>query len=237
MLDAETGEVLAMVGQPSHNPNNRSGMRSELFRNRAVTDVFEPGSTIKPFTIVAALQSGIYTPDSYVDTRPGYFRVGAHTISDHRNFGVIDIPTIIKKSSNVGASKIALSLEPEMIRNTLLRVGFGMTTGSGFPGESSGYLGSSTYWSDIELATIAFGYGVSVTALQLAQAYLVLAADGKLLPVTFIKQDFPVEGKRVIPAKITRQVRQMLEEVVSSEGTGVRAAVKGYSVAGKTGTA
>lgn len=236
MLDVRTGEILAMVGQPSHNPNNRSEMRTELFRNRAVTDVFEPGSTIKPFTIVAALQSGIYSPKSVINTAPGYFRVGNHTISDHRNYGSIDIPTIIQKSSNVGASKIALSLEPEMVRSALAHVGLGMPTGSGFPGESAGYLGPGPYWSDIELATIAFGYGISVTTLQLAQAYLVLAADGKLLPPTFIKQEFPVKGKQVIPARIAREVRHMLEAVVSNDGTGVQAAVKGYRVAGKTGT-
>jgi cell division protein FtsI (penicillin-binding protein 3) len=236
MLDVRTGEILAMVGQPSHNPNNRSEMRTELFRNRAVTDVFEPGSTIKPFTIVAALQSGIYSPKSVINTAPGYFRVGNHTISDHRNYGSIDIPTIIQKSSNVGASKIALSLEPEMVRSALAHVGLGMPTGSGFPGESAGYLGPGPYWSDIELATIAFGYGISVTALQLAQAYLVLAADGMLLPPTFIKQEFPVKGKQVIPARIAREVRHMLETVVSNDGTGIQAAVKGYRVAGKTGT-
>lgn len=236
MLDVRTGEILAMVGQPSHNPNNRSEMRTELFRNRAVTDVFEPGSTIKPFTIVAALQSGIYSPKSVINTAPGYFRVGNHTISDHRNFGSIDIPTIIQKSSNVGASKIALSLEPEMVRGALAHVGLGNPTGSGFPGESAGYLGPGPYWSDIEVATIAFGYGISVTALQLAQAYLVLAADGKLLPPTFIKQEFPVKGKQVIPARIAREVRHMLEAVVSNDGTGGQAAVRGYRVAGKTGT-
>jgi len=235
MLDARTGEVIAMVGQPSYNPNNRSGLKGEYFRNRVVTDVFEPGSTIKPFTIAAALESGFYTPDTKIDTHPGYFRVGNHTIRDTGDYGVIDVATVIKKSSNVGASKIALSLEPSRLWDTFASVGFGITSGSGFPGETSGYLAPSNNWSEVELATIAFGYGISVTMLQLAQAYLVLAADGIMLPVSFIRTTKPATGKRVMPAEIAGQLRTMLATVVK-EGTGQRAGVQGYSVAGKTGT-
>jgi cell division protein FtsI (penicillin-binding protein 3) len=236
VLDAGTGEVLAMVGQPSYNPNNRSGLKGEYFRNRAVTDVFEPGSTIKAFIISAALDSGLYTADTMIDTRPGFFKVGSHTIRDHSNFGVIDVATVIKKSSNVGASKIALSLEPSKLWNTLSSVGLGATTGSGFPGEASGYLASSNSWSEVEIATIAFGYGVSVTALQLAQAYTVIANNGMLLPVSFVKVKEPVTGRRVMSAGIAGQLRKMLAAVVNKEGTGQRAAVEGYTVAGKTGT-
>ena len=236
MLDVKTGEVMAMLGQPSYNPNNRSDLKSNFYRNRAVTDVFEPGSTLKPFTIVAALQSGAYTPHTMIDTRPGFFKVGNHTIRDERNYGVIDVSTVIQKSSNVGASKIALSLDPDKLLTTLATVGLGQTTGSGFPGESGGYLDLSNRLSDVELATMSFGYGVSVTALQLVSAYQILAADGVLHPVSFIKVTGPVESKQVISPRIARQVKTMLETVISSEGTGKRAAVAGYHVAGKTGT-
>ena len=236
MLDAKTGEVLAMVGQPSFNPNNRSDLKSNLYRNRAVTDVFEPGSTIKPFTIAMALQSGIYKPDTKIDTRPGTFTVGGHTIRDTHDYGVIDVSTVIEKSSNVGASKIALSLEPQKLWDVLTKVGFGMTTGSGFPGEASGFLSSPASWSDFEIATISFGYGVSVTALQLASAYQAIADNGMQLPVTFLRTEKPAPGKQIFTEKIARTVRNMLKRVVSSEGTAVRAAVDGYQVAGKTGT-
>jgi len=236
MLNAETGEVMAMVGQPSYNPNNRGKLKSEYYRNRAVTDVFEPGSTLKPFTIAAALESSLYSPDTTIDTRPGYIRVGQHVIRDIKNYGVIDISTVIKKSSNVGASKIALSLEPSKLWETLSSVGLGQTTGSGFPGESAGYLNSYNNWSEVELATISFGYGVSVTALQLAQAYMIFATNGKLLPISFHKISGSIEGRQVISEKTARQIRVMLKAVVENQGTGHRAAVNGYQVAGKTGT-
>jgi len=236
MLDTKTGEVVSMVGQPSYNPNNRSDMKGEYYRNRAVTDVFEPGSTLKPFTIATALESGAYTPMTMIDTRPGYFKVGNHTIRDIRNYGVIDVATVIKKSSNVGASKIALSLEPNQLRKTLSNAGFGVATGSGFPGEASGYLSASNNWSEVGLATLAFGYGLSVTVLQLAQAYQIFATDGLMLPVSFIKVNGPVTGKQVITAEHAKQVRTMLETAVEKEGTGQRAAVSSYRVAGKTGT-
>ncbi len=236
MLDVKTGEVVAMAGQPSYNPNNRGGLKSAQFRNRAVTDVFEPGSTLKPFTISTALTSGLYQPDTVIDTRPGYFKVGNHTIRDIKNYGVIDVATVIKKSSNVGSAKIALSLEPSRLRETLSAVGFGLPTSSGYPGEATGYLGVSGNWSDVELATIAFGYGLSVTSLQLAQAYQVLAADGVMLPISFTKVTGPVTGKQVLPTETTRHIRHMLQTAVESEGTGQRASVSGYTVAGKTGT-
>lgn len=236
MLDIRTGEVMAMVGQPSYNPNNRKGLKSQYFRNRAVTDVFEPGSTMKPFTIAAGLESGNYKPHSSINTSPGYYKVGEYTVRDMRNYGKIDVSTVITKSSNVGASKIALSLEPEQYWDALSKFGFGQSTGSGYPGESSGTLNPFNTWSEIEMATLSFGYGLSVTPLQLVHAYSVLATGGVMLPVSFIKVKGSVSGKRVMPENITRQVRKMLETVVSANGTGKRAAIKGYRVIGKTGT-
>jgi cell division protein FtsI (penicillin-binding protein 3) len=237
MLDVNTGEVMAMVNQPSYNPNNRSGLKSDHFRNRAITDVFEPGSTLKPFTIAAALQSGLYQPDSQIETKPGFLKVGNHTIKDHKNYGKLDLMNILKKSSNVGASKIALSLGPEKIWQTYVNIGFGQSTGSGFPGESSGLLNDYSSWSEVELATMSFGHGIAVTALQLAQAYSVLAGNGVLRPVSFQKIEEEVTGKRVLPSWVVKHVNNMLETVVHEGGTGLRAAVRGYRVAGKTGTA
>ena len=236
MLDVNTGEIIAMVGQPSYNPNNRTGLKSGNYRNRALTDVFEPGSTLKPFTIAAALESGLYDLKTTIDTRPGFFKVGDHIIRDHRNYGVLDLATIIKKSSNIGASKIALSLEPHYFWTSLARVGFGQSTGSGFPGEVSGFLNSYNNWSEVEQATMSFGYGMSVTALQLARAYMAFATDGMMLPVSFLKVTEPVSASRVFSASVARQVRGMLEAVVQKGGTGYRASIEGYRVAGKTGT-
>lgn len=236
MLDPATGEVLAMAGQPSFNPNNRSGFRGEYYRNRAVTDVFEPGSTIKAFTIAAALASGRYTPSTIVETGPGFLSVSDHLIRDVRDFGTIDVANVIRRSSNVGASKIALSLGPEPLWNMFSAVGFGRDTGSGFPGEASGQLQGFHNWSELELATAAFGYGMSVTTLQLAQAYAVIASGGILRPASLQKVDGRVPGQQVMPAEVAREVRDMLETVVQPEGTGQRAAVRGYRVAGKTGT-
>ena len=236
MLDVKTGEIIAMVGQPSYNPNNRTGLKSGHYRNRAVTDVFEPGSTLKPFTIATALESGLYNLKSTIDTHPGFFKVGDHTIRDHRDYGVIDLATVIKKSSNIGASKIALSLEPLEFWSTLTKVGFGQATGSGFPGEASGFLNPYNNWSEVEQATMSFGYGISTTALQLAQAYMPFATDGMMLPVTFLKVSEPAAASRVFSAGVARQVRAMLETVVQKGGTGYRASIEGYRVAGKTGT-
>lgn len=236
MLDAKTGEVVAMVNQPSYNPNNRSSLKSNHFRNRAVTDVFEPGSTMKPFTILAGLESGLYQASSMIDTTPGRYKVGNHVIRDMNNYGELDVPSIIKKSSNVGATKIALSLEPSYFWQTLSKVGLGQPTGSGYPGESSGRLDGFNNWSEVELATLSFGYGVSVTTLQLAQAYSVLAADGLLLPISFTKVSGSITARRVLSADVVREVRTMMEAVVGPEGTGKLASVVGYRVAGKTGT-
>ena len=236
ILNAKTGEVIALAVQPSYNPNNRSGLKSENYRNRAVTDVFEPGSTIKPFTIAAAMLSGMYTTHSKVETSPGYFKIADHTIRDANNYGTIDLATIIRKSSNVGASKIALSIGPKPLWELYSQLGFGQITTSGLPGESQGVLNYPQSWSEMELATIAFGYGISVNTLQLAQAYGVIANDGILQPISLQKLESQPEGKRVLPAKMARQIRTMLEAVTQAGGTGSKAAVAGYHVAGKTGT-
>lgn len=236
ILDVKTGEVVAMVNQPSFNPNNRGTLRSEYYRNRAVTDVFEPGSTIKPFTIAAALETGKYHPHTFIDTTPGFFRVGKSTVRDIRDYGNIDVTTIIQKSSNVGASKIALSLEPKQMWSMFSRVGFGSLTGSGFPGEVGGLLTDYWRWHDIERATLSFGYGLSVTPLQLAQAYTVLADGGRLKPISFLRIDETPRAESVIEPKITRQVLAMMEKVTEVGGTGTNARILGYHVAGKTGT-
>jgi cell division protein FtsI (penicillin-binding protein 3) len=236
ILDVKTGEVIAMVGQPSFNPNNRSWSKNTT-RNRSVTDVYEPGSTMKVFTIAAGLESGIFMPQTIIDTSPGVFKVGNHSIFDHRNYGSIDVTTVITKSSNIGASKIALALRPEYFYDVLNRFGFGQTTGSGYPGEQSGILRLFNTWSEQDMASLSYGYGVQVTPLKLAQAYSIIANNGIKLPVSFIKINKPDTGERVISENIAKQIRDMLETVVSSEGTGSRAAIKGYRVIGKTGTA
>lgn len=236
MLNVRTGEVLAMVNQPSYNPNNRTQLQPDRYRNRAVTDVFEPGSTMKPFTIAAALLSGRYQPDTVIHTSPGWWVVDGVTIQDVADFGTIDVSTVIEKSSNVGASKIALSLHPQTLWDVYRKFGFGIDTGSGFPGESPGWLPAYTGWNQVDQAHLAFGYGVSVTALQLAEAYAALADNGVMHAPRFVKATQPVPGRRVLPTHIAHEVRAMLERVVSPEGTGERAHVPGYRVAGKTGT-
>ncbi|WJW75014.1 penicillin-binding transpeptidase domain-containing protein [Thiohalobacter sp. IOR34] len=236
VLDVRSGEVLAMVNQPSFNPNNRRHLKPAQIRNRALTDVFEPGSTMKPFTIAVALASGRYRPDTPVDTRPGLFQVGVNTVRDVHNYGRLDVTGVIRKSSNVGAAKIALSLPRERLWQLYSDLGFGQLTASGFPGEASGLLAHHRRWHDIEQATMAFGYGLSVTPLQLAKAYAVLAADGWQRPVSLLRVEQAPAGRRLLPASVARQVRAMLEEAVGPEGTGQAARVQGYRVAGKTGT-
>jgi cell division protein FtsI (penicillin-binding protein 3) len=236
VLDVRTGEILAMVNQPSYNPNNRQRLNRQTLRNRAVTDVFEPGSTMKPFIVACALADGPYTPETPVDTAPGWFRVGRNTVRDVHDYGLLDVAGVIRKSSNVGITKIALSLPAERIWSTLSGVGFGKATASGFPGEASGLLANYRTWKEFATATLAFGYGVSVTPLQLAQAYATLAAGGVRRPVTFLRQDAPPEGRRVISRRIAQQVVGMLEQAAGPEGTAPAAQVTGYRVAGKTGT-
>lgn len=236
VLDVVSGEVLAMVNQPSYNPNNGADRVSSRFRNRAVTDVFEPGSTIKPFTVGAALEVGLFRPDSRFDTAPGFMKVGRHTVKDVRNFGEIDLATVIKKSSNVGAVQVALALDARQLWQTFSRVGFGMSTATGFPGESDGVLTHFFQWGDIERTTLSYGYGLSVTALQLAQAYAVIASGGLLPQLSFVHRDEYPARVRVMSADSTRHLRWMLEAVVGPGGTGRLAGVPGYRIGGKTGT-
>jgi cell division protein FtsI (penicillin-binding protein 3) len=237
IVDCDTGEVLAMVNQPSFNPNDREQFKPELYRNRAATDIFEPGSTIKPFIMAAALASGQYRPDSVVDTSPGYMMVGNTPEEDEHNLGVIDLATILAKSSNVGTAKVALSLRPKEIWDTLTALGFGVVTGSDFPGESAGMLSNYTHWRPVGIATLSHGYGISVTPLQLAHAYATIGAGGIRRPITFEKVTAPVAGERAMDPKVARDLIQLMEQVVAIGGTGKRAAVVGYRVAGKTGTA
>ncbi|MGB5200744.1 MAG: penicillin-binding protein 2 [Sedimenticolaceae bacterium] len=236
LLDVHSGEVLAMVNQPSYNPNaNRSNRRGRL-RNRALTDVFEPGSTMKPFTVAAALDEGVIQADSLIDTSPGYFRLGAAQVKDSKNLGVIDVGTVLSKSSNVGAGKIALALGKRQLWQVMDKLGFGHQVGTGFPGEVSGQLSDYQRWAQIDQATLSFGYGISVTTLQLAQAYATLANDGVFIPVTLLKRDISTRGHRVFSRSSAETVRRMLESVVRADGTAPDAAVPGYRVAGKTGT-
>lgn len=236
VLDVATGEILAMVNQPAYNPNNRAVMSIDSLRNRAMTDVFEPGSTMKPVTIAAALMSGQYEPDSEVDTSPGFIKVKRKTIRDHRNYGVLDITGIITKSSNVGVTKLALSLPENSIRDTFYSFGLGQSTATGFPGESAGILPSYAKWNPINLATMSYGYGIAVTPLQLAQAYSVFASYGLKRPISMLKQETVLEAERVMPERVAKQVIAMLETVTQRGGTGTRAQVSSYRVAGKTGT-
>jgi len=236
ILDPQSGEILAMVNQPTFNPNNRSERVVERYRNRAVTDVFEPGSTFKPFIVGAALEAGIVRSDTMVDTGPGHFAVQGGVIRDHKNYGRLTVAGVLRESSNIGSSKIALAMRPEHLWKELQGFGFGHLTGSSFPGERPGHINPTNAARPFEVATLAFGYGVSTTALQLAQAYSVLAADGMARPVSFFRRNQPVAAERVISADTARQIREMLQDVVVS-GTGKKAAIPGYTVAGKTGTA
>jgi cell division protein FtsI (penicillin-binding protein 3) len=232
----QTGEVLAMVNQPAFNPNNRKAAKVGHFRNRAVTDVFEPGSTIKPFVVAAAIEGGRFSSSSSIDTAPGYFRLHGHVIKDRRNYGKLKLGKILSKSSNVGASKLAMELPSIDLWEILDGVGFGRSTGSGFPGESSGLMNDYTNWREIEQAILAYGYGLSVTPLQLAEAYSVLAADGQYHPASFLAVE-EVSSTQVMRKETARAVRTLLAGVVDPEGTGYQASVSGYTVAGKTGTA
>lgn len=237
VLDVRTGEVLAIVNQPTYNPNDRSQYSAERYRNRAITDIFEPGSSMKPLIVAAALESGDYRPSSIVDTAPGYVVVDAKRIEDPRNLGRISLTTILARSSNVGVTKLAMSLQPEQLWQTMTKFGLGSLTASGFPGESAGLLTHYSHWQPISQATLAYGYGVSVTPLQLAQAFAALGSDGRMHPISLIAVEQAGDGEQVLAATTAIAVRRMLEEVVRPGGTGTKAAVAGYRVAGKTGTA
>ena len=237
VMDVVTGEVLAMANFPSYNPNDMGDRRGGRQRNRALTDVYEPGSTMKPFTIAAALESGEFAPDDIIHTSPGHYDIGKYRISDPTDYGWLDLRAIVRKSSNVGISKIATRLDPEGLWQVFDRFGFGRPPGSEFPGEVAGYFNHPTLWHRVEQASVSYGYGISVSALQLVRAYAAIANDGILPPVSFLAGDAPggAEGERVLSADIAAELRSMLESVVA-EGTGHRARVPGYRVGGKTGT-
>lgn len=237
MIDVETFEVIALVSQPSYNPNRFDLRRPELTRNRAFTDSFEPGSTAKPFTVTSVLEAGIVNPNTKINTSPGRIKIGSKVIPDGKNHGVLSVTGILQKSSNVGVTKLAMMMKDDDFLKAFYSVGFGVDTASGFPGESGGQFRIRPNWSKIEKATLAYGYGFTVTPIQLAQAYTVLGAHGVKRPISLTKLDSVPEGEQVISEKTAIQVVRMMETVVNEGGTGQRASVAGYRIAGKTGTA
>jgi cell division protein FtsI (penicillin-binding protein 3) len=238
-LDSQTGEILALVNYPSYNPNGRGGLEPGSTRNRALTDVFEPGSTMKPITLVAALESGLYAPDTIVDTSPGRVQVGSKVLLDPVNYGEISVARVVAKSSQVGIVKMALALDEQAVWQAFSRFGLGENPGTGFPGESAGMLPYRDHWRDIERATLAYGYGLAVTPLQLARAYAAIANGGKLLPPSLLKLEGgrPADVRQAVDGRIARQVLTVLHGVTVEGGTAQSAQVEGYTVAGKTGTA
>ncbi|EPC03845.1 cell division protein [Litchfieldella anticariensis FP35 = DSM 16096] len=237
MMDARTGEVLAMANQPSYNPNDRTGLDPRGLRNQAIVDVFEPGSVMKPLSMSAALESGEFEPDTVVDTSPGWMRLdNRFTIRDFRNYGDLTLAGILEKSSNIGMTRIALELGATTVVDKYQELGLGQALGTGFPGEASGSLPAPVYWSDSQRATLAYGYGLSVSALQLASAYTTIANGGRRLPPSLLKLSESPEGIPAIAPEVANDLLRMLEQVVQP-GTGARRAmVPGYRVAGKTGT-
>lgn len=237
-IDVKTGEILAMSSWPSYNPNDPDGLQNkDAMRNRAAIDMFEPGSTMKPLTIVAALESGKYQPSTIVSTAPGSMRVGNHTIRDTHNYGALDLRGIIVKSSNVGVSKIALSLPYSTLPTFFKRMGLGSRTAVHFPGESAGLILPPSKWNVSEVATMSYGYGLNATVMQLAQAYATIANGGVHHDVSLLKLDNVPAGERLIDEKIAQEVLSMMEGVTQPGGTAKQAAISGYRVAGKTGTA
>lgn len=239
LLDVQTGEVLAMVNQPTYNPNNKRNLQPAAMRNRAMIDVFEPGSTVKPLTMSAALETGRWKPEDKVEVAPGWLRIGRYTIRDvsRAEGGVLDLTGILIKSSNVGISKVAFDIGGQSIYSMMQRFGIGQDTGLGFPGERVGNLPHHREWRKAETATLSYGYGLSVTAVQLAHAYATLANDGRSVPLSLTRQDSLPEGVQVVSADVAKTVQDMLQQVVEAPGGAFRAKVPGYHVAGKSGTA
>ncbi|HWH39174.1 MAG TPA: penicillin-binding protein 2 [Usitatibacter sp.] len=237
IVDARTGEVLALVNQPDYNPNNRAMVTGRQTRNRSVTDVFEPGSTLKPFTIAAALDDGLVKPDTIIQTAPGKLTIGRATISDAHAHGALTVAQVIQKSSNIGTAKIQLMMPAKRMGTVYEELGFGAPPHTGFPGEARGLLRPWAHWRPIEQATMAYGQGIAVSLLQVARAYTVFTNGGVLLPLSLLRQDAPAIGKRIYSAETVVQVDRMMEMAVGREGTAPLAQVPGYRVAGKTGTA
>jgi len=237
VLDVVTGEMLALANMPTYNPNNRTRLTGGSLRNRVVTDTFEPGSTLKPFTIAIAIESGRVTPSTMVQTAPGSLTIGKATIRDAHAEGLLSVAQVIQKSSNVGSAKIALGLPAEAMWNMFNSVGFGQMPKLGFPGEVTGRVRDAKTWRPIEQATMSYGHGISVSLVQLARAYSIFARDGDLVPISLVKVDTPPPAQNVISAETARAVRAMLESAVHPGGTAPRAQIMGYRVGGKTGTA
>lgn len=237
ILDVETGEVLAVTNYPSYNPNDRARAKGPNLRNRAITDVYEPGSTVKPLAILAALESGKFKPNDVIDTAPGYMVVGNKTVKDHQNYGAMDLSMVIAKSSNIAMSKIALQLDANDMGNMYTRLGIGQQIGTGFPGEAPGHVPTLKPAQLVERANVSYGYAMNLTVLQAVQAYSVIATGGIKRPISLLRADNPKAGDKVVNKQFTDEVKTMLTRVVSAEGTGKRARAISYSVAGKTGTA
>jgi cell division protein FtsI (penicillin-binding protein 3) len=236
VLDVATGEVLAMANLPTFNPNAVGLSDREAHRNRAITDVFEPGSTMKPITIAAALTKGIVTPNTPIDLSPGWMKLGKYTIRDHQNYGMQTVTGVITKSSNIGATKISARLDDQYFYDFVHRFGYGSKPGSGFPGESAGVLPSPSRWSGTSKATMSYGYGLSATPLQIAVAYAAIANNGVLTAPTFVKGEHG-QRRQVIAPKVAHEVMKMMQTVTEKGGTATQGAILGYHVAGKTGTA
>ncbi|WP_417068332.1 peptidoglycan D,D-transpeptidase FtsI family protein [Niveibacterium terrae] len=238
VLDARTGEVLALVNSPTYNPNNRVGLSGEQLRNRALTDTFEPGSIMKPFTAALAIESGRFRPDTVINCAPGRMTIGTATISDSHAHGALTVAEVIQKSSNIGSAKMALTMPPEEMWRMFDSLHFGTAPKLGFPGEAAGRLRPFKSWRPIEQATMSYGHGISVTLMQIAQAYLAFARDGDLIPISLSKVEVaPGHGSSVFSVKTARAIRGMLETVIQPGGTATQAQVPGYRVGGKTGTA
>ncbi len=235
MLDAKNGEILAVANQPSFNPNNRTELVERLYRNRALTEVYEPGSTVKPFVVAAGLEGGYVRPGDMFYTR-GSFPVGGHTVRDVHNYGALDLTHVIKKSSNIAVAQMSLRMPPKYLWGVYKNLGFAAFANVGFPHEAKGSMLDYRRWRDFDRAVMAFGYGFNASALQLARAYTALADDGILHSVSLLKRDVDPDARRVFSAKTARSVRAMMETVISKDGTAYQAKVDGYSVAGKTGT-
>lgn len=235
VLDAKNGDVLASVSQPAFNPNNRKELRSNRYRNRAMVDSFEPGSTVKPFVVAAALDGGYVAPNALIETH-GVYHVGRNVVKDIHNYGTLDLTLVLQKSSNIAVTKLAMSMPPEYFWGIYSSLGFGNSAGVGFPGEASGSLLDYQGWHEFDQAILSFGYGVSTSVLQLARAYTAIADDGIVHSVSLLKRDEDPDAKRIFKPETARSIRAMLEHVISKQGTAYQARVEGYRVAGKTGT-
>ena len=237
VLDVKTGEVLALANYPTYNPNDRRKLTGEQLRNRVVTDTFEPGSTLKPFTVALALETKRVTPETMYETAPGFMVIGDRRVRDMHTYGALSVAEIIQKSSNIGMAKIALPIPPQEMWEIFTKSGFGQQPKFGFPGAVAGRVRPYKSWKPIEQANMAFGHGISVSLLQLARSYMIFARDGDIIPLSFQKVTEEPVGQQVISPKTARQMRMMLESVVGPEGTASKAQVPGYRVGGKTGTA